>query len=406
MGDTSERACRPDPGGRQARRHGLSAASRVTVRSDFLGQTFITAAVPAAAPPTAATEAIYQCVGELLRQHELVVVYERVLGSLAVREGVLRTRRQTLRDAGLPTDGPLTWFDGAPPAGAGLAGVHIRAVPRGYAAARLPNGPVGDRSAGFGWHVPGVGRFVSLQNVDGLPPDGAGDASHAAQVERALGRVAARLEAVGVAFENVVRTWYYLADITAWYAEFNAARNRSYARHGLLSTAAGPRLPASTGVGGRNPAGAAVVADVLAFVPDAPDRTPVERMENPSQFPAWKYGAAFARGVALHAAGSTFIEVSGTAAVGADGQSLHPGDGPAQVEVTLDLVATLLAQRGGRLDQIAAATAYVRRPQDQQHLRTALCRRGRESLPLVCAVADICRPELLFELEAQAILST
>jgi enamine deaminase RidA (YjgF/YER057c/UK114 family) len=95
------------------------------------------------------------------------------------------------------------------------------------------------------------------------------------------------------------------------------------------------------------------------------------------------------------------IQVSGTAAIDEAGVSLYPGDVRAQIECTFDKIEALIGQEGAGLEDICSATAFVKRPQDALHFWEIAGNRGLKDFPGICAVADICRDELLFELDAE-----
>jgi hypothetical protein len=65
-----------------------------------------------------------------------------------------------------------------------------------------------------------------------------------------------------------VRTWFYLSDILSWYAAFNKVRNEKYGEFGIMP-GPGDRellLPASTGIEGVTPSGAACAMDLIAVI--------------------------------------------------------------------------------------------------------------------------------------------
>ena len=59
-----------------------------------------------------------------------------------------------------------------------------------------------------------------------------------------------RLEAGGLSYQDVVRTWIYVSSILDWYADFNSARRLVFCRAGLLDGSRSRWLPASTGIEG------------------------------------------------------------------------------------------------------------------------------------------------------------
>jgi enamine deaminase RidA (YjgF/YER057c/UK114 family) len=64
----------------------------------------------------------------------------------------------------------------------------------------------------------------------------------------------------------------------------------------------------------------------------------------------------------------------------------------------------LLGQEGAGLADICAATVFVKRPEYAEVFRQVAADRGLADLPAVCVVADVCREELLFEIDAEAIV--
>ena len=163
-------------------------------------------------------------------------------------------------------------------------------------------------------------------------------------------------------------------------------------------------LPASTGVGGESPGGAAAAMDLLAVAapPHAPP--PVRQLSNDCQLDAFRYGSAFSRAACIRRPDCTALHVSGTAAIDERGRSLHPGDFQRQLDATLDKIEALLAPERATLSDFLAATIFVKRPTDVPVLQAALSRRGLQDFPALCVLADICRDELLVEIDGEAVV--
>ena len=83
------------------------------------------------------------------------------------------------------------------------------------------------------------------------------------------------------------------------------------------------------------------------------------------------------------------------------GRSLYPGDVRAQIDCTFDKIAALIGQEGAALADIAAACVFVKRPEDALVYQERAAARGLENLPAVVMVADVCREELLCEIDAE-----
>ncbi len=199
----------------------------------------------------------------------------------------------------------------------------------------------------------------------------------------------------GLGFEHVVRTWFCLDEILEWYGAFNRVRTEFFRERGLLTGA----IPASTAVGGSNAAGSAVAASLLAVRPHD-ERLRVTPLPSPRQCEATRYASSFSRALQVSWPGARRVWISGTAAIDARGDSLHPGDGVAQIEATLDVVRDLLGSAHLSFQDVLEARAYFRRVADARHL--GLVRRRLGAGRLQAARAEICRDELLFELELTA----
>jgi len=357
---------------------------------------------------------IYSSVSSVLRERGALIVQERVFGSLSAEKKIMDARKRVLETQGIPSEGPVTYIEGDPPDGSRFAGVIIRAVVPQNAADVWT---ITDQGVpcGRGWRRNGA-EFIILQNIQGRnkpslhphltsPVKGEEPPEH--QVRQIIERAERILREQGASYSDVVRTWFYLSDILGWYPEFNRIRNLKYSEFGILP---GPEsdqffLPASTGVGGTNPQNSAAVMDLLAVVGPR-DRMPVvKQLTNNRQIDAFHYGSAFSRGVLIRESDVTTIQISGTAAIDDAGKSLYPGDARSQIEYTLDQVEALLGQEGAGLKDIAAATVFVKRAGDASLFRKIIAARGIERFPAVCVVADICRDELLFEMDAEAVFA-
>jgi len=98
------------------------------------------------------------------------------------------------------------------------------------------------------------------------------------------------------------------------------------------------------------------------------------------------------------AAGETLF-ISGTAAIDASGATVHAGDAAAQIEATLANVRAILDAAGCRDEDVLQAIAYCKTPDVEGVLND---RWADLPWPRVVAIADVCRDDLLFEIEATA----
>jgi len=107
--------------------------------------------------------------------------------------------------------------------------------------------------------------------------------------------------------------------------------------------------------------------------------------------------------------GSTMIFISGTASVDEKGQSIHPGDVRAQAMRAFTNIASLLASEGADWHDVVRTTCYLvdfRHYQEFNDVRNEFYQRlGLDPLPAsTCVQAGLCRPELMVEIDAIAIV--
>jgi enamine deaminase RidA (YjgF/YER057c/UK114 family) len=364
-------------------------------------QLFAVASTEGPGDPGEASRCAYRIIGDALRVRGLGIVHERIFGSLRSEAAVMAARGSALAEARALEDGPVTFVQGHPGFGEGLAGVIVQAAGN----ARRPGG-----GRTLFPHTLPVGRFwqrgalshLVLQNIDGLAHGDLADNAPKAQLQRIFERTEALLAGEGFEFGQVARTWFYVADLLDWYDLFNHVRNERYTALGLVGAGTPNLLPASTAIGARNARGAAAILDLVAT--RGPGGRVAETMSNAGQPEARSYGSAFSRAAMVRERGVALIQLSGTAAIGKGGESLHADDVAAQITCTLQNIQGLLATRGAALGDIAAATAFVKRPDDVPTFYRIANAFGMAHRPCVVVVADVCRPELLFELDAELIV--
>jgi enamine deaminase RidA (YjgF/YER057c/UK114 family) len=232
-----------------------------------------------------------------------------------------------------------------------------------------------------------------------------------------------RLNSAGWRFDDVIRTWLYLGDITGAegetcrYLELNRARAEFYRNLNFgagLVPSAPPRaiFPASTGIGA---GGDDLAIGCIAIRPDRPD-VALFPLENPLQTSAYDYAhqygketPKFVRAMAVATGQLVTTFISGTASITA-AESRHDSV-EQQTHQTLDNIEALIDSesfrcypglgRGATLDDLAAARVYVKRQGEYDAVR-AICRTRLGELPTIYVVGDICRPELLVEIEGIA----
>jgi chorismate lyase/3-hydroxybenzoate synthase len=230
-------------------------------------------------------------------------------------------------------------------------------------------------------------------------------------------RVADAYVAIGSALDALnrqpIRFWNFIPDPGESmeggldrYMVFNAGRFAGYTRWRGPSSSFGSSLATASGVG---TVGDDLVVHCLASEVAG---TPVE---NPRQKPAWQYSPrygpmppCFSRATDAVVAGRRLLLIGGTASiVGEDSQ--HCGDVAGQLTETLTNLEALIgaargpsAGAGAPLAQLIDLRVYVARASDAPLIREVLAARCPRAARIDLAIARVCRPELLVEIEGVA----
>jgi len=216
---------------------------------------------------------------------------------------------------------------------------------------------------------------------------------------------------------SVIRQWNYIEDILGaddgkqHYQEFNDVRAGFY---GNAFESSG--YPAATGIG---TTGGGIMVEFIAMDSDEAITKP---LNNPNQVAAHKYspevlvGKAtihkstprFERARYLETFGKKIIFISGTAAI--VGEHTQGIDNPAeQTKVTIRNIQQLYSKKvledvnGFLQPKYGYARVYIKKPEDFASIQR-MCKKYYGDLPVVYIIADICRDELLVEIEGEVIL--
>jgi len=206
-----------------------------------------------------------------------------------------------------------------------------------------------------------------------------------------------------LSYRDVARTWIYLPKLLSWYDEFNAARRQAYRDFGLMDGQKPVWLPASTGIQGDCPLGRECMMDFLAISHREGGTLEMDMLNSPRQGDAFEYGSCFSRAVELRDESVSRIYVSGTASIDDQGKTAYVGDAEKQIRHTLHVVRDLLASRDHGFSDVAHCVAFLKRPEYSGERRRIAQEEGLDHRGVIETAADICRDDLLFELEVMTI---
>jgi chorismate lyase/3-hydroxybenzoate synthase len=206
---------------------------------------------------------------------------------------------------------------------------------------------------------------------------------------------------------HLIRIWNYLPEINREaggderYRLFNSARQLAFRKSGQATV---DSAPAASALG--SPAGSPISIYFLAA------RQQPTMIENPRQTSAYHYppkfgrhSPIFSRACVLSESSGTSLFVSGTASI-VGHETIHQGDVGAQTRETMANITALL----GEANRVVGWTrytldglkfkVYVREPSDLPAIEGVLSGSLRPSTPIVYLQADVCREDLLVEIEA------
>lgn len=328
-------------------------------------------------------EALLDEAARTLRDNNAAIVSQEVFASV----DSARYLQQTIERALGQPQWPITWIDSGD--GQGFSGTQIWAVSGANVKSLTHEG-----------HVTGTifeDRYATYCRLGGLGSTQTSQ-QRGRQADAVLQQMQRTLSAGHLDFAHTLRTWFYLDDILSWYGDFNKVRDAFFREHDVFNGL----VPASTGIGAVNVSRSALVAGLLAAKPKngCMKALPVP---SPLQCLAIDYGSSFSRAVELDLPDHRRLFVSGTASIAPEGHTIYVGDVSAQTAKTMEVVAAILESRGMQWADVVRGIAYVRDAADIP-VYTRYCHtHGLPLMPVVAMNSTVCRDDLLFELEVDAI---
>jgi enamine deaminase RidA (YjgF/YER057c/UK114 family) len=269
-------------------------------------------------------------------------------------------------------------------------------------------------SKSFGTHRYVIGTSGTLKVLwasgfgNGLFP---GDPEAAA--ESAFDQMRSLLSAEDMSFNDIVRQWNYIGEITDItekgenYHVFNKVRSRQYGKYRSVHG-----FPAATGIGMKH---GGVSLDCIAV--KAGDNHKIIAVNNPDQVKPYEYGRIVLQGIqvpqferALLLSGSNDVTlfVSGTASIlGQDTVGID--DIEKQTVITIENIMKLVeaSHHNSKADSpscdlssLILLRVYVKKQSDFEKVKK-ICNSYFIGAPAVYIEADVCRENLLVEIEAE-----
>jgi hypothetical protein len=236
--------------------------------------------------------------------------------------------------------------------------------------------------------------------------------------ENAFSQLTTIFNSVDFPVKSIVRQWNYIEDILGFegekqrYQEFNNVRSSIYG-----NSFQEKGYPAATGIG-MNQGGI-----IIEFIAIQSDRLITAAIDNPEQIAAHSYSKnvlvgeecvlkttpKFERARYLELFGKKIIFISGTASIRGE-HTVGMGDPAEQTEITIDNIKQLYSNKilsristGDLVPKYGHARIYIKNKKDFAEIRRTF-KAHFGNLPVVYIIADICRNDLLVEIEGKVIL--
>ena len=219
------------------------------------------------------------------------------------------------------------------------------------------------------------------------------------QIDQVFQTINKTFQLADMSLNNLIRTWFYIDDIYASYPAFNKIRTKFFINHKIFDGL----IPASTGIGVKNHSGAGLYANIFAVSAKTSEVT-IESVPSPLQGPALDYLSSFSRAVEISTPEYRKLIISGTASIDEKGSTMYVGDARAQIARTMEVVQEILKSRGLDWSHIIRTIVYFKYAKDINYFYSYLSEEHIPDFPHTIIKSDICRDDLLFEIEADAIL--
>ena len=213
-------------------------------------------------------------------------------------------------------------------------------------------------------------------------------------------------------YPYLFRFWNYIADINTHsfglerYWQFNLGRQEAFLAHGREVIG---NVPAACALGFEHQSGKATLT--IAFLAG---RVAPRNIENPRQVSAYQYpeqygprSPTFSRASLVNLGNNEVLFISGTASI-VGHATLHASDVIAQTRETVTNIEAVLAEANA----VSVTTqfnlsslhykVYLRHVRDLEAVRAELKRLVGSQLNAIYLQADVCREDLLLEIEATA----
>lgn len=352
-------------------------------------------------------EDIYKKLTGYLRENEIQVIYEKAFGTLEFKSSIMKLRKSLIKTFNLDT-APFSYIEGAPTSGSPISSITIFGI-ASKGDIRLKRiksiKGISRQTIGTSFVLSGS-RYIYLLGLTCRDKVLTGSIS---EYRSLFDDILNYIDNSGFSASDIIRTWLYLDKMDDNYSNLNTARREFFERNNINYSSTSNDLPSSTCIGGRFSKDSTLAVDVFCIDKSIlhPAITRMyNQLQNEAEGKAYQFKSTFARATSIDYKTHCEIQISGTASIDTTGETVFVGDPYNQIKKTLQNVKSLLDQKNMSFDDLCISTCFFKRPEYYSLFEEVLEELGIGNFTNTFVAADVCRSNLLFELDGVAVKST
>jgi enamine deaminase RidA (YjgF/YER057c/UK114 family) len=324
---------------------------------------------------------------DYIKANNIIMIYENYYGKLETSSEILKVRNQLLLERNIDKP-PFKYLIGNSCNNSSMAGINIMGISSNDS--RIQVDRIHDNDIIIGsvlrnydedeLYLIGVTSVTESKNILGL------------ELERVYNKVGQIIKQYGFSINDIYRTFFYLKNLLDDYETFNQCRD-SFFRKKYSNK---HFFPSSTCIQGHSIYNDSVIIDV--FAKKIFSSSILNEIYTSKQCSAIEYNKLFSRGVLIKENKNIRAFISGTASINNYGETEFLDNSYKQIEYTLECVNELLKNVNLNFNDVSIAQIYIKRKEDYNIFLEVKDLR-KVNFPFVCMIADVCRDDLLFEID-------
>lgn len=346
---------------------------------------------------------LYKELIDFIREHKIQPVYEKVFGNLVFRDQFLSFRTRLLKSNNLK-EPPLVYIEGKPVSGVPISSILVYGVLAADNAIKIDyyHDPQNDNCIGTILQTPKT-RSLHLHGVRVLRP---GILTPIQEFKSVYQSVNKYIQENDFSPADILRTWIYLKNIYKTYGDFNTARREFFQENKIEFAGDSKELPASTCIGGKSSDQSEMTMNLICMdkkLASGKIRRLFNKYQNEAEGSQYLFKPTFSRALLIEDENLMELQVSGTASINEFGDTVYFNDAYQQIKKTLINVAALLEQAGMNFNDFTESTCFFKKEEYYHDFLAVMKELNIGEFANTFVIGDICRDNLLFELDGIAI---